>query len=117
MIYTNQRKRELNAALLSKLNNPETEEGGDGLHVCLSHLPGGAEELDTPGKLEKAVPECVRPWNRVLPVFISERSGFLVAYVNCSPDSMRMAAEKMSTHRVYYVPGLEIGKEAAHGRV
>lgn len=117
MIYTNQRKRELNAALLSKLNNPESKKNSDGLYLFLTKLPDRAEELDTPGKLERAVPECVRPWNRVVPIFISMGELYLVAYVNRSTDSMRMAEEKMSIHRVYYVPGLTIGKEAGDGRI
>lgn len=118
MIYTNQRKRELNEALLSKLKNPQTKKtDGDDTHVYLPQLPPGAEEMEIPEKLEKAVPVCVRPWDNVLPVFIDMGHSFLVAFVNRSSDSMRMAEERMANHKMYYIPELTIRKGEDYGRV
>lgn len=117
MIYTSQRKKELNAALLSRLGLPEIEDG-DMLHVRLSRIPGNAVEIDVPNTLEKAVPFCTRPWDEVLPVFISGTDGHpLVAFVNCSRDSIDLAIEKMETRKIYYIPGLTIRKGVDYGRV
>lgn len=112
MIYTNQRRRELNKALFSKLQNPliETfaEEGNP--HLFIRQLPEGAEEIISTDCLIRNVPNSPLPWNKVLPVFVPSeldgRKAWMVSYVNCSKGSIGMALEKMEANGMFYVPSL-----------
>lgn len=116
MIYTNQRRRELNKALFSKLQNPLiailSEEGDS--HIFLGHLPENAEEISTDNCLIRNVPRGVLPWNQVMPVFIPAlfkgKKAYLVNYVNNSNKSIQMALEKLDTCGMYYVPGMKLEK-------
>lgn len=116
MIYTNQRRRELNHALISKLQNPlisTLSEEGDA-HIFLEHLPQDAEKILTDDCLIRNVPRGVLPWNQVLPVFIPSDFGgkkaYLVNYVNGSKESIRLALEKLDSCGIFYVPGMKLEK-------
>lgn len=121
MIYTNQRRRELNKALFSKLQNPlitTLAEEGDS-HIFLEHLPKDAEEIPTDDCLMRNVPRGVLPWNQVMPVFIpamyNGKKAYLVNYVNNSQKSIQTALEKLNTCGMYYIPGMTLEKGVDYG--
>lgn len=121
MIYTNQRRKQLNKALFLKLKNPLEETITDGdLHLFYKQLPPGAEEVMSEDGLKRNIPANVLPWNAVLPVFVEiERDGrkvYMVNYVNRSQQSIAMALSAMEKHTVYLIPGLVLEKGVDYGR-
>lgn len=121
MIYTNQRRKQLNKALFLKLKNPLEETITDGdLHLFYTHLPPCAEEVMSEDGLKRNIPANVLPWNAVLPVFVEiERDGrkvYMVNYVNRSQQSIAMALSAMEKHTVYLIPGLVLEKGVDYGR-
>lgn len=121
MIYTNQRRKQLNKALFLKLKNPLEETITDGdLHLFYKQLPPGAEEVMSEDGLKRNIPANVLPWNAVLPIFVEiERDGrkaYMVNYVNRSQQSIAMALSAMEKHTVYLIPGLVLEKGVDYGR-
>lgn len=121
MIYTNQRRKQLNKALFLKLKNPLEETITDGdLRLFYTQLPPGAEEVMSEDGLKRNIPANVLPWNAVLPVFVEiERDGrkvYMVNYVNRSQQSIAMALSAMEKHTVYLIPGLVLEKGVDYGR-
>lgn len=120
MIYTNQRRRELNAAFFSKSGYPEAKARKDGDFAYLKRLPKGAEKAETVSAVERETPVCTRTWDAVLPVFIeTEYEGermYMLTYVNSSPGSIRMLTERMARSSVYFIPGFTLEKGADYGR-
>lgn len=116
MIYTNQKKRELNKALMSKLDLGQYKETGGGIYLYVGQLPKGCEEITSESHLRRIVPEDIRPWNNVIPIFIEDNDkGWAVAYANCSESSIEKISEKLNAHRIYYLPGLAIRKGGNNG--
>lgn len=121
MIYTNQRRKQLNKALFLKLKNPLEETITDGdIHLFYTRLPDGAEEVLSEDGLKRNIPSNVLPWNAVLPVFVDMvRDGqkvYMVNYVNRSQQSINMALSAMEKHSVYLIPGLVLEKGVDYGR-
>lgn len=121
MIYTNQRRKQLNKALFLKLKNPLEETITDGgLHLFYKQLPPGTEEVMSEDGLKRNIPANVLPWNAVLPIFVEiERDGqkaYMVNYVNRSQQSISMALSAMEKHTVYLIPGLVLEKGVDYGR-
>lgn len=121
MIYTNQRRKQLNKALFLKLKNPLEETITDGgLHLFYKQLPPGTEEVMSEDGLKRNIPANVLPWNAVLPIFVEiERDGqkaYMVNYVNRSQQSIAMALSAMEKHTVYLIPGLVLEKGVDYGR-
>lgn len=123
MIYTNQKRRELNTALISKLPNPlvkiNAEEGDS--HIFLDRIPKNAERIMTEDCLIRNIPGGVHPWNQVLPVFIPSifrgEKMYLVGYVNDSKESIQSAIRKLESCGLYYVPGLKLKKGVDYERI
>lgn len=117
MIYTFQRRRELNSEFMGRYFSLKSYEEKSGIpYLYVSELPTGAMQADSIRDLN--VPQCSRPWNHVVPVFIrtlivngenGESSElYIVSYVNCSNPSLTMAADYIASGRLYYIPGVSI---------
>ena len=114
MTYTQRRRTELNKALLNRLQNPKNEMINDGTYIYLKELPPGAERVEMLSDVRNEISYTPMPWDCVVPVFIpvmlNGEKSYSVGYVNRSDESARMAAEKMASNGMYYVPGMKLQK-------
>lgn len=120
MNYTYYKRRELNDAFRSYLLGQdirEDKEGGVPM-LCIENLPEQARAVESVSELVKLLPPNDRAWRKVVPVFVKAarmpREGmkmeyyYLLNYVNCSNESMEMAAELVASARLFWIPELTI---------
>lgn len=120
MIYTFQKRKELNEAFIAELKKrlgeeliPETktEKGIPVLH--LSKIPNGAERVFSIADLVYKIPHQVKPWDEVVPVIHRVKENgtettYEVGYVNCSPGSINMATERIANGAMWIMPGMTL---------
>lgn len=114
MEYTNQKRKELNRAFISKLNNPQIEMDEGGTHLFLLNLPTSAEEVESAREIIRNIPRSAFPWNNVLPILMKTNTSgvnkYLIGYVNSSDKSIECAVKKVGEGKVYYIPGFTLKK-------
>lgn len=114
MIYTNRRRAELNKVLFILLQNPMLETINDGGYMYLKELPPRAKRVEMLSDVKNEIKHTNMVWDCVVPVFIPVmRNGekcYSVGYVNRSDESLRMAAEKMVSNGMYFIPGMKLEK-------
>lgn len=110
MIYTYQRRKEMNEVLLAKLkiDNAKIERGVPYLYIA--HLPESTERVNSIADLLFKLSQKAKPWDEVIPVFIKmqqeETVSYQVNYVNSSPGSIAMATEKIKLGDMWMIPEL-----------
>ena len=114
MTYTQRRRTELNKALFIRLQDPMLETINDGAYIYLKELPPHAERVEMLSDVKNEINYTHMVWDCVVPVFIPVMRNavkcYSVGFVNRSDESLRMAAEKMSSNGLYYIPGMKLEK-------
>ena len=120
MIYTFQKRKELNEAFVAELKKRLGEElipgakTGKGIPVLhLSKIPNGAERVFSIADLVYKIPHQVKPWDEVVPVIHRVKENgtettYEVGYVNCSPGSINMATERIANGAMWIMPGMTL---------
>lgn len=120
MIYTFQKRKELNEAFIAKLKTrlggeliPETKTGKGIPILYLSKIPDGAERVFSIADLMYKIPHQVRPWDEVVPVILrvkenGKETTYEVGYVNCSPGSINIATERIANGAMWIMPGMTL---------
>ena len=120
MIYTFQKRKELNEAFVAELKKRLGEElipgtkTGKGIPVLhLSKIPDGAERVFSIADLVYKIPHQVKPWDEVVPVIHRVKENgtettYEVGYVNCSPGSINMATERIANGAMWIMPGMTL---------
>ena len=82
--------------------------------MYLKELPPRAERVEMLSDVKNEIKHTNMVWDCVVPVFIPVmRNGekcYSVGYVNRSDESLRMAAEKMVSNGMYFIPGMKLEK-------
>ena len=120
MIYTFQKRKELNEAFVAELKKRLGEElipgtkTGKGIPILyLSKIPDGAERVFSIADLVYKIPHQVKPWDEVVPVIHRVKENgtettYEVGYVNCSPGSINMATERIANGAMWIMPGMTL---------
>ena len=120
MIYTFQKRKELNEAFIAELKKrlgeeliPETKTGKGIPVLYLSKIPNGAERVFSIADLVYKIPHQVKPWDEVVPVIHRVKENgtettYEVGYVNCSPGSINMATERIANGAMWIMPGMTL---------
>lgn len=114
MTYTNRRRIELNKAFMNRLHNPKNEMINDGAYIYLKELPPGVKRVEMVSDVKNEISYTHMSWDCVIPVFIpvmlNGEKSYSVSYVNRSDSSLTMAAEKIASNGMYYIPGMKLEK-------
>ena len=121
MIYTNRRRNELNKALFNCLQNPTIEMTNDGTYIYLKELPMRAQRVEMLSDVRNEINYTPMVLDCVVPVFIPVMYNgvnyYSVGYVNRSDESLRIAAEKMVSNGLYYIPHMKLEKGVDYERI
>lgn len=120
MIYTEQKRKELNEAFCCHFldHHFNTNKNGSVRAIRINELLPGTRRVESITELRDMVPVHSKPWKSVVPVFIESKqmdedgrsllTDYRVNYVNCSEQSLEQASEYILSGKLYFIPELII---------
>ena len=116
MVYSYQKRKELNEAFMALYPQIEVDYKRDGVPVIhTENLPSVVAPVESLHTLKELIPETAFPWKVVLPVMykikkLNEEGEFVdlyeISYANCLPKSMELAESRIDKGNLWMFPDL-----------